>query len=157
MGNRLILVLLFVGICCVPKQTFAEERYPKDGGYSEKELEEIRGMSDEELNQMKNFWERKAKEAEKKMIKPATELNKAEGELSKARRGVYSTGDVIRGAINDPQSLVDDEKRLEKAQYKRDKAYEEWDKARDEFDDAVYRGGVAEIYLKERKESNKKR
>lgn len=158
MGKRLILMLLFLGIFFCSSYVLAEKSYAEeDEGYSEKELKEIRGMSDKELKQMKNYWGKKAEEAEKKMVEPARDLGRAEGELSRARRGEYSTGDVIKGAINDPQSLVDDEKRLEKTQYKRDKAYEEWDKARDEFDNAYYKQGVADIYLNERKESNKKR
>lgn len=157
MRNRLTLMLLFIGIFFCSLHLFVEKTFAEDEGYSEKELKEIRGMSDKELKQMKNYWDKKAVEAGKKMVEPATKLNKAEGELSRARRGEYSAGDVIKGAINDPQSLVDDEKRTEKAQYKRDAAYKEWDSARDEYNNDYYKRGVADIYLKERKESSKNR
>lgn len=151
MGNRLILAFLFMGICCVPKQTFAEEKYPKDGGYSEKELREIRNLPDKDLKRMKQTWEKKDREAEQEMIKPAQEMRKAEGELNRAKRGEHTVKSIITG-----ESLADQESRVNRAQYKYDTAKKGWEKERDEHSKAVYGAGVADIYLKEREDARKK-
>lgn len=150
MGNRLILVLLFIGICCVPKLTSAEERYPKDGGYSEKELEEIRNLPDKDLKRMKQTWDRDEEKRAREMIEPHQRKLQAEGELNRAKRGEVTVKSIVTG-----EALTDQESRIQRAQYKYDAAKKDWEKTRDKHDDAVYGTGVAGIYLKEREDARK--
>lgn len=148
MRNRLTLMLLFIGIFFCSLRLFAEDR-----GYSEKELSQIRGMPDEELKRRRNYWEKKDREAEQKMIEPAEKMRKAEGELNRARRGDIT----VKNLITSPESVGNQEGRISRAQDKYDRAKEEWEKSAEEHGDAVYRKGVAEISLKEREKTRKNR
>jgi len=148
MGNRLALILLFVGIYCCPQQLFAEElEYAEDGGFSERQLKEMKkDWSDKELGDLRKEGAREEKEAERKMREAYSEKINAEGDLNRAKRGGYNREDFA-----DPQSWVDEEKRVESAQQRYDAAKEKWENARDEHDAALYKQGIAEINLKKRK------
>lgn len=143
MRNRLTLIFLFLGVLFCSSYLFVEKAYTDVDGYSEQELREIREMSDEELKQMKKYWERKAQEAQRKMENPWQRKLEAEGELNRAKKGKYSLKDLTNPS--------DQESRIRRAQYKYDRAKEEWEKARDEHSEAFYKESVADTILRERK------
>jgi ParB-like chromosome segregation protein Spo0J len=144
MRIKLILVLLIAGISCYSRQIFAERRHADDGGYSESELKDIERMSDAELKQMRKYWERKDREADRKMIDATKKMRKARGELTRTKKGGFAVKDLIT-------SQGSEESRIKRAQDKYDRARREWEKARDEHSTAVYKKGVSDIYLRQRK------
>lgn len=144
MRNRLMLIFVFIGVFFCLSSLFVEKAYTDFEGYSERELEEIRAMSNSELKKMKDYWGRKERETKQKMIEPAQKMRQAEGELNRAKKGEYPLKDLVNPS--------DQESRIRIAQYKYDRAKEEWQKAKDEHSEAFYKESVADMILRERKE-----